>query len=114
MLYYNEATLIYSGQKQDENGSPYEVTISRSTKVKEIKTFSLNYYLMGGDNKRLMRKSKNIVVPRWMTEDFTDDDGVRYELLYVVYNGLKYRVRNLLKYFEMEQTRSVLDLEELL
>ena len=113
MLYYNEATLIYAGQKQNLNGSPYEVTIEKSAKVKEIKTFSLNYYLMGGDNKRLMRKSKNIVVPRWMTEDFTQD-GVRYELLYVRYNGLKYRVRNLLKYFEMEQTRSILDLEELI
>lgn len=112
MLYFNEATLIYAGQVQQENGSPVEVTISRTAKVKEVKTFSLNYYLMGGDNQRLMRKSKNIVVPRWMTDDFAVD-GVRYELLYVDYNGVRYRVKNLLKYYQMEQTRSILDLEEL-
>lgn len=112
MYYFNEATLIYAGQKQKEDGSPYEVTISKSVRVKEVKTFSLNYYLMGGDNQRLMRKSKNIVVPRWMTDDF-EEDGVRYELLYVDYNKVRYRVKNLLKYYQMEQTRSILDLEEL-
>lgn len=112
MLYFDEATLIYAGQVQDINGSPREVRIEKTIRVKEVKTFSLNYYLMGEDNQRLMRKSKNIVVPRWMTEDF-EDEGVRYELLYVDYKGVHYRVKNLLKYYQMEQTRSILDIEEL-
>lgn len=112
MLYYNEATLIYAGRKETSDGSPYEVTVTRSIKVKEIKTFSLNYYLMDSENQRFMRKSKNLVAPKWVENDIVED-GVTYMLLYVIYNGLKYRVRNILKYYEMEQTRVILDVEQL-
>lgn len=77
----------------------------------EVKAFSLNYYIMGGDNQRLMRNSKNLVVPRWTTEDIVQDD-VTYELLYVHYHNKKYRVQQILRQFRTN-TRVLLDIEEL-
>lgn len=113
MLSFGKATLIYMAQAKKSNGSPYEVKITREIKVKEVKTFSLNYYIMGGDNQRLMRLSKNLVVPKWTTEDIIDiENNLRYELLYVDYQGLHYRVQNILKYYKMNQ-RMILDIEEL-
>lgn len=110
MLSFNEATLRYIGQTKASNGSPKEVAITRTMKVKEIKTFSLNYYTMGDDNQRSMRLSKNIVVPIWATDDIVED-GVRYELMYIVYNGLNYRVKEILKYYKQSK-QMVLDVEE--
>lgn len=112
MLSFGEATLIYVAQTKASNGSPIENTITRDIKVKEVKTFSLNYYIMGGDNQRLMRLSKNLVVPKWVTNDVYDENNLRHELLYVNYQGLKYRVQNILKYYKMN-TRMILDIEEL-
>lgn len=60
---------------------------------------------------RSMRKSKNLVVPIEMTQDRVID-GVRYELLYVEYHGLKYRVQNILNYYK-SGIRMILDIEEL-
>lgn len=112
MLSFGKATLIYVAQTKASNGSPKEVKITRDIKVKEVKTFSLNYYVMGGDNQRLMRLSKNLVVPKWTTLDIIDENDLRYELLYADYQGLHYRVQNILKYYKMNQ-RMILDIEEL-
>lgn len=113
MLYYFQAELIYVGHTVAENGSPIEVTISKTIKVKEIKNFSFNYY---NQNQRSMRLSKNIIVPKWMTEDVAGDgetgiEGVRYELAYVRYNGLKYQIREIMKYYKTA-LRVVLDIQE--
>ena len=111
MLYYNEATLKYAGQTYEDNGSPLEVYLTKKIQVKEIKAFSLNYYLMGSQNQRIMRKSKNFVVPRWVVNDIVQD-GIRYQLLYPTYNNVEYAVKQVLRYFKMEN-RVILDCEEL-
>ena len=67
--------------------------------------------MMGGDNQRLMQLSKNLVVPRWMSEDIVED-GVTYELLYAIYGNKTYRVQNILKYYK-NSTRVILDIQEL-
>lgn len=111
MLRFNEATLIYVAQDKADNGSPIEVAVTRTVKAKEIKTFSLNYYLTSGDNQRIMRNSKNLVVSRWVTEDVVEN-GKEYELMYVVYNNKNYRVQQILRQFRTN-TRVILDIEEL-
>ena len=111
MLYYNEATLKYAGQTYEDNGSPLEVYLTKKIQVKEIKAFSLNYYLMGSQNQRIMRKSKNFVVPRWVVNDIVQD-GIRYQLMYLTYNNVEYAVKQVLRYFKMEN-RVILDCEEL-
>ena len=88
-----------------------EVSVSRKIQVKEVKTFSLNYYMTGGDNQRIMRNSKNLVVPRWATDDVVED-GVTYELMYVRYHDKNYRVQQFLRQFRTN-TRVLLDIEEL-
>lgn len=111
MQYYETATLIYVGSIKKGNGSPQEVTISHRSKVKEVRNFSLNFYTSNGVMQRSMRKSKNLVVPMEMTQDRVID-GVRYELLYVEYHGLKYRVQNILNYYK-SGIRMILDIEEM-
>lgn len=111
MLSFGEATLRYAGQVYGENGSPTEVYTTRRIAVKEIKSFGLNYYMMGTQNQRIMRKSKNFVVPRWVVNDIIEEN-VRYQLLYLTYNNVEYAVKQVLRYFKMEN-RVILDCEEL-
>ncbi len=111
MLRFNEATLKYVAQTKAGNGSPVEQYVTRKVKVKEVKTFSLNYYLTSGDNQRIMRHSKNLIVSRWVTNDIIED-GLEYELMYVTYNGKEYRVQQILRQFRTN-TRVILDIEEL-
>ena len=112
MLHYSKANLIYIGQSKSENGSPKEVEyVLENVKVVETRTFSLNYYNTSGTLQRSMRKSKNIVLPITLTEDRVIN-GVRYELLYVDYQGLRYRVHNILHY-RRNGLRMLLDIEEL-
>lgn len=80
-------------------------------KVKEVHAFSLNYYMIGGDNQRIMRNSKNLEVPRWATEDIIDN-GVEYELMYVTYQDKEYRVQQVLRQYRTEK-RVLIDIEEL-
>ena len=110
MQYYEAATLIYVGSTKKGSGSPKEETITHRCKVKEIRNFSLNFYTSNGTLQRSMRKSKNLVVPMEMTHDRVVDN-VRYELLYVEYHGLKYRVQNILNYYK-SGIRMILDIEE--
>lgn len=74
-------------------------------------SFSLNYYMVSGDNQRIMRNSKNLEVPRWATEDVYKD-GVEYELMYVTYQGKEYRVQQILRQYRTEK-RVLIDIEEL-
>lgn len=110
MLYFGKAELIYVGNAKKSDGSPYEMTITRTIQVKEIKTFSMNYYTSFNANQRSMRLSKNIVVPRWVVDDIIED-GVRYELMYLRFKGIRYSVKQTLRYFKMA-TRMILDVQE--
>lgn len=111
MQHFQKATLIYVTQGKASDGSPTEETFTRTIQVKEIKTFSLNFYTSNGQDQRNMRLSKNIVVPKWLTEDHIYD-GKRYELLYVEFGGIRYHVKNVLKYYK-SSLRMILDIEEL-
>lgn len=122
MQHFSQATLIYVAQGKRENGSPVEESYSRCVKVKEIKTFSLNFYTQGDTTQRSMRNSKNLVVSKWLTDDYFDRRTKKhYELLYVDYEGLRYHVRNILNYrngvvkaqWERSSLKAILDIEEL-
>lgn len=108
---FGAATLIYIGQTKASNGSPVMKSITLpNVKVKEIRTFSLNYYT-SRPTSRQMRKSRNLVVDKKLTFDRTDDDGVVYELMFVEYQGTRFTVREVLHYFKRD-TAMVLDCEE--
>ena len=111
MQYYGTATLIYIGQTKRENGSPVDVQLTKDVKVKEIKTFSLYHYTTNAVNQRNMRKSKNLVIPRELTEDIVQDE-ITYELQRVIYKGVLYRIYNILSYFQTD-LRMLLDCEEI-
>lgn len=110
-MQFSEVSLIYVAQAKDEKGSPKALIQERKTKAKEIRSFSLNYYLTTNATTRIMRLSKNIVVPKWMTDDFFFEDK-RYQLRYVDYQGLRYAVKNILHYYK-SSLRMILDIEEL-
>lgn len=111
MQYYSTATLIYVGTSQHENGSPYEVILTRDVKVKEISRFSRYYYSNSAVNQRNMRKARNLVVPRELATDVVRD-GITYELQRVTYNGVNYRIYEVLAYFQTD-LRVILDCEEI-
>ena len=99
--------LIYVGQGASENGSPTILEHTETVRCDEMETFSHNYY---NDQQRNMRKSRNLVVPTYLTEDITVGD-VPYELMYCRYDGRKYKVRNILKLRGTRQ-RMILDIQE--
>lgn len=108
---YGAAELIYVGMTKKGNGSPEARTITLSNvKVKETRTFSLNYYT-SQPNSRQMRLSKNLVVDKALTQDRVDEDGVRCELMFVMYHGVKYTVREILHYYKRDRAM-ILDCEE--
>lgn len=115
MFIKSEVDLIYVGQSVCENGSPTIIEISKRVRCDEMETFSNIYY---SEQERNMRLSRNLVIPTYLTEDILKD-GNKYELMYVLYRGLRYKVRNILKYranrFSQGKTRQlmVLDIEEL-
>ena len=71
----------------------------------------MNYYMVSGNNQRIMRNSKNLEVPRWATEDVTEN-GIVHELMYVTYQGKEYRVQQILRQYRTEK-RVLIDIEEL-
>ena len=111
MFHYSKATLIYIGNGVADNGSPIELKHCREVKVTQTRNFSLNFYNSNGTLQRSMRNSRNIVIPAEYAKDICID-GVRYELLYVNYQGLRYRVQNILNY-RKSGLRVLLDIEEL-
>lgn len=111
MLHYGEVNLIYIGQGVADNGSPIELEhVIENVKISETRTFSLNYYNTSGTLQRSMRDSKNIVVPIQLTKDIVKD-GIKYQLLYVQYYGVRYRVYNILNY-RKSGLRMLLDIQE--
>ena len=60
------ADLIYTSQSKNENGSPVELEIVKTVKVNETETFSSRYY---DDEQRLMRLSRNLIVPTYYVKD---------------------------------------------
>lgn len=107
MFIKSQCELIYQGQGSLPNGSPVSLEITETARCDEMETFSINYY---NDQQRNMRQSRNLVVPTWYTFDKVAD-GKTYELLYVIYDGRKYKVRNILKYRGTRQ-RMILDIQE--
>lgn len=99
--------LIYQGLTVDEEGNPINVEISKCVKCNEAQTFSVNYY---NNQQRNQRTSRNLVIPTYLTEDICID-GLRYELMYCIYDCKKYRVKSVLK---MRNTRQqmILDIDE--
>lgn len=107
MFIKSECELIYQGQGVLSNGSPVLLEIKKTVRVDEMEKFSNNYY---NDQQRNMRLSHNLVVPTYLTDDI-EQDGKPYELMYVNYDGKKYKVRNILKYRGTRQ-KMILDIQE--
>jgi len=99
--------LIYQGLGVADNGSPINLEYSEVVRCDELKQFSVNYY---NDQQRNMRKSRNLIVPTYLVED-REIEGKRYELMYCVYDGRKYKVKNILTERHTRQTM-ILDIEE--
>lgn len=98
--------LIYVGVTQDTNGSPIMLTIEREANVNIEEQFS-NYYYRNAE--RNMRKSKNISLANYFAIDI-EDNGIIYELQYVIYDGVKYQVREVLRH--KSAMLRILDLQE--
>lgn len=95
MFVKSEAILIYEGQTVSDNGSPSRVYMEKRVRCDEMETFSNQYY---SEQQREMRLSRNLVIPTHYTLDIFDCEDKRYELMYVIYDKRKYKVRNILKY----------------
>ena len=107
MYIKSEVELIFVAQGVKDTGSPVNLEHSVVVRCDEMETFSQNYY---NEQQRNMRLSRNLVLPTYQTEDI-EIDGKRYELMYCVYDGLKYKVRNILKMRGTRQ-RMILDIQE--
>lgn len=107
MFIKSECELIYQGQGVAENGSPTLLEVSQTVRCDEMETFSNNYY---NEQQRNMRLSRNLVVPSYLCNDITENN-VNYELMYVIYDDRKFKVRNILKYKGTRQ-RMILDIQE--
>lgn len=103
-----EVDLIYIGQDTATNGSPVQLQISKKVRCDEMETFSNNYY---NEQMRNMRESRNLLIPTYLTHDIQDQNGKTYELMYVIYDGRKYKVRNILKKRGTRQMM-ILDVQE--
>lgn len=107
MFIKSQCELIYQGQGILSNGSPTILEIKKTVRCDEMETFSNNYY---NEQQRNMRLSRNLVLPTYLTWDI-EEDGRTYELMYVIYNGKRFKVRNILKQKNTRQ-RMILDIQE--
>lgn len=107
MYIKSEVELIYVGQGVADNGSPFDLEISKVVRCDEMETFSNNYY---NEQQRNMRLSRNLVVPTYLTYDIYEDEKP-YELMYCVFTNKRYKVRNILKMKNTRQ-RMILDIQE--
>lgn len=114
MLRLTEAELIFIGMDHAENGSPIKREITKTIRVSLADNFSANYYFERG---REMRNSLRLVVNVYHTYDISED-GLTYELRYVVYGGKKYTVENVmahyLRNYKKDKMHRDLDLRETL
>lgn len=114
MYVKSQVDLIYQGLGVEEDGSPINLEICKTVRCDEMQTFSVNYY---NSQQRNMRTSRNLVVATHFTEDIYKDD-IKYELMYCIYDCVKYRVKNVLKYKRSQKvgfTRQlmILDIDEI-
>lgn len=113
MFIKSQVELIYEGHSVSDNGDPIRLDISKVVRCDEMETFSHQYY---NEQQRNMRISRNLVIPTYLCEDIIQDN-IRFELMYCNYNGLKYKVKNVLKYksrtVKNTRMKMVLDIEEL-
>ena len=107
MFIKSQCELIYVGQGVASNGSPIELEEKVTIPVSELETFSVNYY---NEQDRSMRESRNLVIPTYLTFD-KQVSGKNYELMYVNYQGKRYKVRNILKRRGTRQMM-ILDIQE--
>lgn len=107
MFILSQVELVYVGQGVAENGSPVQLETTNVVRCQEMETFSINYY---DEQQRNMRQARNLVVPTYLTKD-VDLTGIKYELMYCIYDGKKYRIRNILKMRGTRQ-RMILDIQE--
>lgn len=101
--------LVYVGDSKNENGSPIRLEIVKENiKCDLMETFSSYYY---SENERLMRLSRNFSVPVELVRDL-NINGIRYELSYVIFDGLRYQIRNVLNHRQSIRLK-ILDCQEL-
>lgn len=109
MVIKGVATLIYMAKSHnDYDGSPINLFKEKTVKVDVISTFTNGYYFERG---REMREACNLLVNNYNTFDIVDD-GLTYELSYVVFKNVKYKVMNILNHYARYQEdpfRKVLD-----
>lgn len=108
MFIKGSVTLIYEAQGVASNGSPVTSEITETVRCDEAETFSNQYYT---EQQRNMRESRNLIVPSYLTESFVKDN-LRYELMYVTYRDIRYKVRNILKVRNTRQ-KMLLDIQEI-
>ena len=108
MLEKTKIDLIYQGLSQDAKGSPSKVYLTeQNVKCDMLDNFSSYYY---NDNQRIMRKSKNFSIPKYLAND-RDAENIHYELMYVVFNQRKYTIKNILKH-KTSSLMVILDCQE--
>lgn len=95
MQHKTAAELIYVAMDRSENGSPVFKEISKVVRVGVLDNFSANYYFERG---RDMRKNLRLVVNTYHTTDFVQD-GLTYELKFVIYKDTKYTVENIMAHY---------------
>lgn len=95
MLSKDHCELVYEALSIKENGSPSKVNITREVRCDFADTFSNNYYFERG---REMRDSLRLVVNSYYCDDI-EQDGLSYYLKYVMYDGTKYTVENILNHY---------------
>lgn len=96
MLSKDHCELVYVGLDVKENGSPLKKEITKEVRCDLADLFSSNFYFERG---REMRDSLRIVINSYYCDDISDDDGLLYHLRYVLYDGVKYSVENIMLHF---------------
>ena len=107
MYIKSSVELIYVGQGVANNGSPLALEEKLIVRCDEMETFSNEYY---NNMQRDMRTSRNLVVPTYLTRDISKNN-VNYQLTFCVYDGKKYKVKNILKKRNTRQ-QMILDIQE--
>lgn len=106
-MFFTKAELIYTALSKSETGSPVTLELTEDITVSVEELFSSYYYR---DNKRNMRKSRNISIPSQYVFD-RNENGLNYELNFVILNGIKYQIKDILKH-QSTSLMTLLDCEQ--
>lgn len=100
MVIKGVATLIYMAKSHNQaDGSPINLFKEKTVKVDVMNTFTNGYYFERG---REMREACNLCVNVYNTYDIVEE-GLVYELSYVVFKNVKYKVMNILNNYRKYQ-----------